>query len=125
MHGGIALGPKPRSYRYSLNKKVKRLALLSAFSDKVIDESLIVLDAFDVPEYKTKTVVEMLTAVQSGKKALIVLAENDHKQIRSANNIPGVKTALCNTLNTYDIINADTLIVVKDAVKKLEEVYAG
>ena len=123
-HGGIALGPKPRDYSYTLNKKVRRLALQSAFSDKALDSALVVLDSFDVPEFKTRTVVDMLAAVGAGKKALIVLAENDKKQVKSSANIPGVKTAQVNTVNTYDIVNADTLIIVKDAVGQLEEVYA-
>ncbi|MDR1892096.1 MAG: 50S ribosomal protein L4 [Oscillospiraceae bacterium] len=123
-HGGIALGPKPRDYSYSINKKVKRLALQSAFSDKVLDSALVVLDSLDLPEFKTRAVVDMLNAVGAGKKALIVLAENDKKQVKSSANIPGVKTAQVNTVNTYDILNVDTLIIVRDAVGKLEEVYA-
>ena len=123
-HGGIALGPKPREYGFSLNKKERRLALKSALSSKVLDDSLIVLDALNVEDYKTKTVADCLSAIGVGKKALIVLADNDDKAIRSARNIPGVKTAQVNTINTYDILNADTLVIVKDAVSKLEEVYA-
>ncbi|MDO4742916.1 MAG: 50S ribosomal protein L4 [bacterium] len=123
-HGGIALGPKPRDYYYSLNKKVKRLALKSAFSDKVLNNSLIVLDELKVEGFSTKTVVNCLNAIGAGKKTLIVLDENNKFAVRSAANIPGVKTAQVNTVNTYDIINSDTLVVVKDAVAKLEEVYA-
>ncbi len=123
-HGGIALGPKPRDYYYTINKKERQLALKSALSDKVLTESLIVLDALTVEGYKTKTVVECLKALETGKKTLIVLASNEANVVRSAANIPGVKTAQVNTINTYDIINADTLVIVKDAVKTIEEVYA-
>ena len=123
-HGGIALGPKPRDYSYSLNKKVKRLALKSALSSKVLEENLIVLDSLKLDAYKTKSVINMLNALGVEKKALIVMASSDEKVIKSANNIPGVKTALTNTLNVYDILNYDKFIVVKDAVAKLEEVYA-
>ena len=123
-HGGIALGPKPRDYYYTINKKERQLALKSALSDKVLTESLIVLDALTVEGYKTKTVVECLKALEVGKKTLIVLASNEANVIKSAANIPGVKTAQVNTINTYDILNADTLVIVKDAVKTIEEVYA-
>lgn len=123
-HGGIALGPKPRDYSYSLNKKVRRLAIKSALSDKVIENSLIVLDDLKIDSYKTRTVVDCLKAIDAGKKVLIVLAENNQFAVKSASNIPGVKTAQVNTINTYDIINADKLVIVKDAVAKLEEVYA-
>ena len=123
-HGGVALGPKPRDYSYSLNKKEKRLAMKSALSSKVIDQDLIVVDAIKTEEYKTKTIVEMLGALGADKKALIVLNSNDSKVIKSAANIPGVKTALVNTLNVYDILNYDKFIVVKNAVGKIEEVYA-
>lgn len=123
-HGGIALGPKPRDYYYTINKKERQLALKSALSDKVLTESLIVLDALTVEGYKTKTVVECLKAVEAGKKTLIVLASNEANVVKSAANIPGVKVAQVNTINTYDIINADSLVIVKDAVKTIEEVYA-
>ncbi|WP_040198056.1 50S ribosomal protein L4 [Candidatus Soleaferrea massiliensis] len=123
-HGGVALGPKPRDYSYSLNKKVKRLAIKSAFSSKVLDEQIIVLDKLELEEIKTKSIVKMLGALGVEKKALIVMADKDDKIIRSANNIPGVKTALINTLNVYDVLNYDKFIVVKDAVAKIEEVYA-
>ena len=124
VHGGIALGPKPRDYSYSLNKKVKRLAMKSALSTKVIDNNMIVLDALTLEDYKTKTVVDMLKALGVEGKALIVTAEADSKVIKSAANIPGVKTAAVNTLNVYDILNYDKFIVVKNAVGKIEEVYA-
>ena len=123
-HGGIVFAPKPRDYSYSLNKKVRRLAMKSALSSKVRDNEMIVLDSFEMDEFKTKTVAAMLKAVGSEKKALIVLPENDKKVIASASNIPGVKTALVNTLNVYDILNADKFIVDKDALQKIEEVYA-
>ena len=123
-HGGVALGPKPRDYSYSLNKKEKRLAMKSALSSKVIDQDMIVVDAIKTEEYKTKTIVNMLEALGADNKALIVLSDNDSKVIKSAANIPGVKTALVNTLNVYDILNSDKFIVEKDAVAKIEEVYA-
>ena len=124
VHGGIALGPKPRDYSYSLNKKVRRLAMKSALSTKVLDNNMIVLDALNLDSYKTKTIVDMLKALGVEGKALIVTAEADDKVIKSAANIPGVKTAAVNTLNVYDILNYDKFIVVKNAVGKIEEVYA-
>ena len=124
VHGGIALGPKPRDYRYSLNKKVRRLAMKSALSAKVLDNNMIVLNELSLEGYKTKTVVNMLKALGVDGKALIVTSEADAKVIKSAANIPGVKTAAVNTLNVYDILNYDKLIVVKNAVGKIEEVYA-
>ncbi len=123
-HGGIALGPKPRDYSYSLNKKVKRLALKSALSSKVLENGVIVLDELKVETIKTKTIVNMLTALEAPKKVLIITAEVDTNVVKSANNIPGVKTAPANTLNIFDVLNSDKIIVVKDAVAKLEEVYA-
>ena len=123
-HGGIVFAPKPRSYRYTLNKKVRRLAMKSALSSKVLDNELIVLDKIAMDEYKTKTIAAMLKAVGSEKKALIVLPEKNEKVIASAANIPGVKTALVNTLNVYDILNADKFIVLQDAIAQIEEVYA-
>ena len=123
-HGGIVFAPKPREYRYSLNRKVRRLAMKSAFSAKVRENEIVVLDALTVENFSTKTVANMLKAVGADKKALIVLDTNDQVAIKSANNIPGVKTAQVNTLNVYDILNADKFIIVKDAVAKIEEVYA-
>ena len=124
-HGGIALGPKPRSYRFTVNKKLKRLAMKSALSTKVLDNNMIVIDEIKMNEYKTKTIVAMLKAIEAeGSKALIVMPEVDNCVIKSAANIPGVKTALVNTINVYDILNYDKFIVVKDAVAKIEEVYA-
>lgn len=123
-HGGIAFAPKPRDYRQSVNKKVKRLAILSALSDKVANESFIVLDALTLEGYKTKVVADTLKNVKAGKKVLFVLADIDDKAVKSARNIEGVKVAGTNTISTYDIVNADSVVIVKDAVKMLEEVYA-
>lgn len=123
-HGGIVFAPKPRNYSFSVNKKVKRLAMKSALSTKVADSELIVVDKIALDEFKTKVVVEMLAAIGADKKALIVLPEVDKKVIKSASNIKGVKTAQVNELNVYDILNADKLVIVKDAVSKIEEVYA-
>ena len=123
-HGGIALGPKPRSYRVTMNKRVKRVALFSALSAKVNAGEMIVVDSITMNEYKTKTVVGMLNALGAQKKALIVLPEVNEFVIKSAANIEGVKTTQWNTINVYDILNCDTFIVAKDAVNKIEEVYA-
>jgi large subunit ribosomal protein L4 len=123
-HGGIALGPKPRSYRVTMNKRVKRVALFSALSAKVNASEMIVVDSITMNEYKTKTVVSMLGALGAQKKALIVLPEVNEFVIKSAANIEGLKTTQWNTINVYDILNCDTLIVAKDAVNKIEEVYA-
>ena len=124
VHGGVALGPKPRDYSYSLNKKEKRLAMKSALSSKVAESEMVVVDSIALEAYKTKTVVEMLKALGADKKALIVTEGVDAKLVKSAANIPGVKTATVNTLCVYDILNCDKFIVVKDAVTKIEEVYA-
>ena len=123
-HGGVALGPKPRDYSYSLNKKVKRLAMKSALSTKVLDNNMMIIEKIELEDFKTKAIIDMLTACNAGKKALIVMPAVDQKVIKSAANIPGVKTALVNTLNVYDILHYDTFIVAKDAIAKLEEVYA-
>ena len=123
-HGGIALGPKPRSYRFVLNKKLRRLAMKSVLSAKVAEDNMIVVDSFALGEYSTKSVVKLLDAIGADRKALIVIPENDQKIVRSARNIPGVKTALVNTINVYDILNADKLVVIKGAVAQIEEVYA-
>ena len=123
-HGGIVFAPKPRSYRYTLNKKVRRLAMKSALSSKVASSNMIVLDKIALDEYTTKTIANMLKAIGSEKKTLIVLPELNSKVVASAANIPGVKTAMVNTLNVYDILNADKFVVVKDAVSQIEEVYA-
>ena len=123
-HGGVALGPKPRDYSYTHNKKVRRHDMKSALSSKVQNENLIVIDALNMDGFKTKTIVNMLKALNVDGKALIVTAEADQKVVKSAANIPGVKTAAVNTLNVYDILNHDKFIVVKNAVGKIEEVYA-
>ena len=123
-HGGIVHAPKPRDYSYSLNKKVRRLALKSALSDKVTTNDLIVLDALTVEGYKTKVVADCLKAIGAKKKVLIVLPDNNAFAVASIRNIAGAKAAQVNTINTYDIVNADTLVIVKDAVKMIEEVYA-
>lgn len=123
-HGGIALGPKPREYGKTVNKKVRRLAMKSALSSKVAAEELIVLDSLEMNEIKTKEVVSVLKTLETGKKVLIVLPEKNETVYRSARNIKGVKTTLVSTLNVYDILNCDSLVVLKDAVSKIEEVYA-
>ncbi len=122
-HGGIVFAPKPRDYRFSMNKKVKKLALLSAISSKLAEGKLIVVDKIDMNEYKTKTVVGMMTALKA-ENALVVNADTNLFFVKSAANIPGVKAARVNTINTYEILKHDTLILTQDAVKKLEEVYA-
>jgi len=123
-HGGVVFAPKPRSYRFTVNKKVKRLAMKSAFSSKLKDSQLIVVDNVTTEDYSTKTIAAMLKAIGAEKKALIVLENNDTKVVNSARNIPGVKTAQVNTLNVYDIMNADKLVIAKGAISKIEEVYA-
>jgi len=123
-HGGVALAPKPRSYRYSLNKKVRRIAMKSALSVKVAATEMMVLDGLKMDEFKTKTFIQMLKALNVDRKALIVLDGVDKMIIKSASNIPGIKTTQVNTLCVYDILNHDKLIVVKDAVAKIEEVYS-
>ena len=123
-HGGIVFAPKPRDYSFSVNKKVKRLAMKSALSSKVAENEVIVVDSITTSEFKTKVMVEMLNAIGVEKKALIVLPEVDKKVIKSASNIPGVKTAQVNERNVYDILNAGKLVIAKDAVSKIEEVYA-
>ena len=123
-HGGIALGPKPRDYSYRLNKKVKRLAMLSALSAKVQSGDLVIVDKFDVPEFKTKAVAAMLNAIGANGKSLIVAPEVDTKLVKSAGNIAGVKTAVATAMNVYDVINARKLVLDVDAAKKLEEVFA-
>ena len=123
-HGGIALGPKPRSYRVTLNKATKKAAMFSALSSKVACGNMVVVDAITATEYKTKNMVNMLGAVGAAKKALVVLPEVNEFVIKSLANIEGVKSTQWNTINVYDILNCDTLIVAKDAVAKIEEVYA-
>ena len=122
--GGVAFAPKPRSYRYTLPKKLRRLAMLSALSAKVAENEMIVLDELKFEAPKTKEMVKMLENVKAGKKALIVTAEKDENVVRSAANIPGVRTALVSTMNVYEIINHDNFIVTADRIKKIEEVYS-
>ena len=123
-HGGVALGPKPRSYRIELNKGIKRAAMFSALSSKVANNEMIVVDNITATEYKTKDMVKMLAAVGAAKKTLVVLPEVNSFVIKSCANIEGVKTTQWNTINVYDILNCDTLIVAQGAVAKIEEVYA-
>ena len=123
-HGGVALGPKPREYRVTLNKKTKRLALKSALSDKVACGNMVVVDSIVTEDYKTKTMKTMLEAIGAAKKTLVVLSEVDSKVIKSFANIPGVKTAQYNTINVYDVLNCDTFVVAQAAFSKMEEVYA-
>ena len=123
-HGGVALGPKPRSYRFTINKKVRRLAMKSAFSAKVAGNEMIVLDEIRLDAIQTKDMVKALAAVKAAKKALIVLPEKDDVIYRSARNIEGVKVAPVNAISVYDILNCDSLVIAKDAVAKIEEVYA-
>ena len=122
--GGIVFAPKPRSYRYTLPKKLRRLAMLSALSSKAAEKELIVMDEIKFEQPKTKEMVKMLENIKAEKKALIVMAEKDENVIRSAANIPGVRTVLVNTMNVYEIINYTNFIVTKEAVKKIEEVYS-
>lgn len=122
--GGVALGPKPRDYRYALNKKTRRLALKSALTVKVNDNEIMVIDSLKMDEIKTKKFVEIMKNLKIEKKAFFVTGEKEANLIASANNIPGVKTAIVDTINTYDILNHDILVIEKSAVIKLEEVYS-
>ena len=123
-HGGIALGPKPRSYATKMNKKVKQLALFSALSSKVANNEMIVVDSIAATEFKTKTMVAMLSAIGAGKKSLVVLDAPNAMVVKSLSNIAGVKVAYTNTINTYDILNCNTIVFAQAAVEKLQEVYA-
>lgn len=122
--GGIVFAPKPRDYRYKVSKKVKRLAMKSVLSSKVEEKEIIVLDELKFEAPKTKEMVKVLENIKAGKKALIVLSEKDENVIRSAANIPGVRTALVTTMNVYEILNHTNFIATKDAINKIEEVYA-
>lgn len=122
--GGVVFAPKPRDYRYTVPKKVKRLAMLSALSSKAEEKEIIVLDTLTFEAPKTKEMIKVLENVKAEKKALIVTAEKDDNVVRSAANIPGIRTALVGTMNVYEIINHTNLILTADAVKKIEEVYA-
>lgn len=123
-HGGIALGPKPRTYGISINKKVRRLAMKSALSSKVAANEMIVLDSINLDAIKTQAMAKMFAAIETGKKVLVVLPENNEVIYKSIRNIEGAKVATVNTLNVYDILNCNSLVVLKDAVTKIEEVYA-
>ena len=123
-HGGVALGPKPRDYRVTLNRKVRRSALFGALSSKVAGGEFIVVDSIATEKFSTKTMAQMLSAIGAEGKALVVLANNDEKTVKSFANIPGVKTAQFNTINVYDVLNCGKLVIAEDAVKKIEEVYA-
>lgn len=122
--GGIALGPKPRTYTIKLTKKVRRIALKSALSSKVVENNIMVLDKIDFDEIKTKNMVNVLEKLKLDTNALIVLADKNENVVRSAKNIPNVKTAYVNTINAYDILKYNKFIVTKEAVAKIEEVYA-
>lgn len=123
-HGGIALGPKPRTYKVNLNKKVKRLAMKSALSSKVVAEEMMVVNKIELESIKTKVMADILGKLKVAKKTLIVTENVDEKIYKSARNIEGVKVVTVNTLCVYDILNCDSFVVLKDAAKKIEEVYA-
>jgi len=123
--GGVTFAPKPRDYRYTVPKKLRRLAMKSALSSKVEENEIIVLDALSFEAPKTKEMVKVLENIKAEKKALIVMAEKDDNVVRSAANIPGVRTALVSTMNVYEIINYTSFIVTKDAINKIEEVYSS
>jgi large subunit ribosomal protein L4 len=123
-HGGVAFAPKPRSYRTSLNKKVRRLAILSALSQKALDDAVIVVDGLEMNEIKTKTFKAFLDAVNVSGKALVVTPEVNDNIVKSARNIPGIQTTIASILSAYDVVNANTFIVDKAALAKIEEVYA-
>lgn len=123
-HGGVVFAPKPRSYRTAMNKKARQLAIKSALSSKVAGGEFVCVDAITASEYKTKTMVNMLKAIGAEGKALVVLSEKNDMVVRSLANIPGVKTAYANTINVYDILNCDKLVMAKGAVEQITEVYA-
>ncbi|MBP3906542.1 MAG: 50S ribosomal protein L4 [Peptostreptococcaceae bacterium] len=122
--GGVAFAPKPRDYRYTLPKKVRRLAMKSALSAKVQNNEIIVLDALTMEAPKTKEFAQILKNINASKKALVVTAEKNDNVVKSARNIEGVQAATVNTINVYDILKYDTFVITTDAVKKVEEVYA-
>ena len=123
-HGGVVFAPKPRSYRTAMNKKARQPAIKSAPSSKVAGGEFVCVDAITASEYKTKTMVNMLKAIGAEGKALVVLSEKNDMVVRSLANIPGVKTAYANTINVYDILNCDNLVMAKGAVEQITEVYA-
>lgn len=122
--GGVVFAPKPRDYSYKIPKKVKRLALKSALTSKVNDNEIIVVDSLNISEAKTKEMVKVLGNLKAAKKTLIVIPERDEKVVRAAKNIEGVKTSYVNTINVYDLLNCDSFVITRDAVNKVEEVYA-
>lgn len=122
--GGVVFAPKPRDYSYKIPKKVKRLALKSALTSKVEENEMIVVDSLSFEKPKTKDFVKFLDNVQAEKKALVVIEGNDKNVVKSASNIPGVKTLPINSLNTYDIVKYDSFIITKDALGRLEEMYS-
>ena len=123
-HGGVAFAPKPRDYGFSVNKKVRRLAICSALSDKANEANVIVVDGLEMGEIKTKTFKAFLDKVGASRKALVITPEVNKNVVMSARNIPGVQTTIANILSAYDLINADKLVVDKAALEKIEEVYA-
>lgn len=122
--GGVAFAPKPRNYSYKVPKKTKRLAMKSALSSKVLNGEIMVLDELIMEEPKTKEMAKLLSNINSGKKALVITDHNNINVIKSANNIPNIKTASVNTLNVYDILNSDTFVITKEDIRKVEEVFA-
>ena len=124
-HGGVALGPKPRSYRFHVNKKIRRLAMKSALSSKVLSGGLLVIDNLEMPQIKTKEFRAFLDSLPVSGKALVITPEPRENVIKSARNIQGVKTAIVSSFNVYDLVNAGRVLIDKAAVDRLEEVYAG
>ena len=124
IHGGIIFAPKPRSYRFKVNNKVRRLAMLSTLSSRAQSEDIVVLDKLEIDEFKTKKIVDMLKALKLETSALIVTAEPDQKVVKSVGNIPGIDTTFVGTINVYDILRHEKLVLTKDALSKLTEVYA-
>ena len=122
--GGVAFAPKPRSYRYTLPKKLRRLAMFSALSSKLAENELIVIDSISFEAPKTKEMIKVLANVKAEKKALVITAEKNDNLVKSASNIPGVETSMVGQMNVYEILNHTSLILTKDAVAKIEEVYA-
>lgn len=122
--GGVVFAPKPRDYSYTVPKKVRRLALKSALTSKVNNNEIVVLNEFEMAEPKTKEFANVLKSINAGKKSLFVTAENAPTIVKSGRNIPGVKVAFANSINVYDIVNSNTLILTRKAVEKVEEVYA-
>ena len=122
--GGVVFAPKPRDYSYAIPKKVKRLAMKSVLTSKALENKLIVVDEFAMDAPKTKDFMNVMSALNTGKKPLIITAENAPAVVKSGRNIPGVKVSFVNMLNVYDIVNSDTLVITRKAVEKVEEVYA-